>query len=138
MATKTKSKKSGTPATAWFYSQSWNGPRTTPAEATPKAVPSETGLYLGDNGRVTCSKMGCAGMTAFYAGMRSDLSGGPMDALSVDDVRAMEAALSDRGLKVTCQTCGAPPLMGAPDFTTHRLQHDPRVSMADCSSCGGR
>ena len=38
-------------------------------------------LYLGDNGRLTCADLHCAGMTAHFSGISEDLSGQPFAAI---------------------------------------------------------
>lgn len=62
-----------------------------------------TALYLGDNGRMTCGDLKCAGMTAHFSGMTRDLSGQTMQRVTLDDVR--EFGLM--GIVPVCEGCGA-------------------------------
>jgi hypothetical protein len=43
-------------------------------------------LYFGDNGRILCSALACAGSTALHTGR--DLSGTKVQRVSIDDVVA--------------------------------------------------
>jgi hypothetical protein len=61
----------------------------------------ETSLYLGDNGRLTCGRLHCAGMTAFSTGR--DLSGQKMQLLT--PLMAVELKKMS-GLPAVCETCG--------------------------------
>lgn len=62
----------------------------------------ETELYLGDNGRVFCGRLRCAGSTAFASGR--DLSGQKVMMIRADDVRA--DGLDPKVFK--CETCSRP------------------------------
>lgn len=66
-------------------------------KTAPKGL-NESTLYLGDNGRCTCGKLRCAGMTAHLSGR--DLSGQKMEPLSTRDAIA-------NGLR--CEGCGLQP-----------------------------
>ena len=66
-------------------------------------------LYLGDNGRLTCADLRCAGMTAHASGMTRDLSGQSMLRLTPAMVREMMRELAPHGLAVACEMCGAEP-----------------------------
>jgi len=70
-----------------------------------RATPTYRPLWLGDNGRCTCADLRCAGSTAHASRMRHDLSGGPMERLTLDMVREAEAL----GFTFRCETCGALP-----------------------------
>ena len=63
----------------------------------------ETSLYLGDNGRLTCGRLHCAGMTAHSSG--HDLSGQKM--LLVTPAMADELQRMI-GRPITCEACGQP------------------------------
>lgn len=55
----------------------------------------ENALYSGDNGRIFCGKIHCAGQTAYYSGR--DLSG----------LRALRIRTKDGWPTTTkCETCG--------------------------------
>lgn len=58
-------------------------------------------LYEGDNGRVTCGALGCAGTSAAYTGRT--LAGHPVRALGTADVREWVGAL---GRPPCCEGCG--------------------------------
>jgi hypothetical protein len=60
----------------------------------------ETELYLGDNGRVFCGRLRCAGSTAFASGR--DLSGQKLMRVRIADVLA--ADLDPKEFK--CENCG--------------------------------
>lgn len=60
-------------------------------------------LWIGDNGRLTCGALRCAGMTAHASGMKRDLSGQRMRRVRAADVAEFEAA----GFKAKCEGCGA-------------------------------
>jgi len=62
-------------------------------------------LWLGDNGRCTCGDLRCAGSTAHASRMRRDLSGGPMERVTLDVAREAEA----HGITLRCEGCGALP-----------------------------
>lgn len=76
-------------------------PQSTPLIDT--SVPRYERLWMGDNGRITCSGLRCAGMTAHYAGMKHDLSGGAMERITLDDIREF----SRMGITPVCEGCGA-------------------------------
>lgn len=61
-------------------------------------------LYFGDNGRLTCSALHCAGMTAHFSKMRTDLSGGEMQRLTEQDAQGFKNVT---GVDPTCESCGA-------------------------------
>jgi len=67
------------------------------------ATPTYRPLWLGDNGRCTCRE--CAGATAQATKMRQDLSGGPMERVTLDVAREAEAL----GYPLRCEGCGALP-----------------------------
>lgn len=69
-------------------------------------TPSKT-LYLGDNGRITCGDLRCAGATAHASRMKRDLSGQPMLRLAPEMVRELLRDLEPYGLRVQCELCGA-------------------------------
>lgn len=58
-------------------------------------------LYEGDNGRVTCGGIGCAGASAACTGRT--IAGQPVRALGMADVREWAAAL---GRAPRCEGCG--------------------------------
>lgn len=60
-------------------------------------------LFLGDNGRMTCADLKCAGMTAHFSKMKRDLSGGRMERVTLDYVREFSAL----GIAPACEGCGA-------------------------------
>jgi len=66
-----------------------------------KGILNPEHLYFGDNGRVFCGALRCAGATAFYSGR--DLSG--QKALDVCAPRRL-AFLGDRAKSLRCEGCG--------------------------------
>jgi len=60
-----------------------------------------TSLYVGDNGRITCGRLCCAGMTAASSGC--DLSGRRLELITPPMAEVIEG-LCDR--PVSCETCG--------------------------------
>ena len=60
-------------------------------------------LYYGANGRITCGDLRCAGMTAFYSKMQSDLHGAPIRKVNRTDAAEFKAA----GFTLQCETCHA-------------------------------
>ena len=60
-------------------------------------------LYIGDNARITCGDLRCAGMTAHFSKMKRDLSGGRMERVTIHYVREFEAM----GITPRCEGCGA-------------------------------
>ena len=66
-------------------------------------------LYLGDNGRVTCGDLRCAGATAHLSNMSRDLSGQQMLRLTPEMAREMDRDLGPHRLSVACETCRAEP-----------------------------
>ena len=61
----------------------------------------EDEFYVGDNGRIFCGRLRCAGMTAHATGR--DLSGQRVERLSDGDIRAWIAAT---GKAPECEGCG--------------------------------
>lgn len=57
-------------------------------------------LYLGDNGRLTCGSLRCAGMTAHYD--RRDLSGQRMVCLMPAGLARLRKMI---GREPACETC---------------------------------
>lgn len=64
----------------------------------PKLRPER--LYEGDNGRVFCGALSCAGMSAHFTGR--DLSGALVRRLTPDD----QAAFASLGAAMRCEGCG--------------------------------
>lgn len=73
-------------------------PCSSPACPACATLLNEQILYLGDNGRATCGRLKCAGMTSYFSGR--DRSGQPL--VPVD-----ARAATDHGL--TCEGCGMTP-----------------------------
>ncbi len=69
--------------------------------ADPKPRLTPEALYFGDNGRITCGALRCAGMTPHYSGR--DLSGQKMKRVTERDA----AGFRQMGLTAKCETCGA-------------------------------
>lgn len=65
----------------------------------PKLKPGT--LYAGDNGRLFCGALACAGQTAHFTGR--DLSGQRVQAFSARDAADFAAA----GIVAKCEGCGA-------------------------------
>lgn len=71
------------------------------ARKATKPKLSESALYFGDNGRVFCGKLHCAGMTAHFTGR--DLSGQRVTmARDVDKTEWIATV----GSALACETCG--------------------------------
>ena len=68
---------------------------TTRPALTPEA------LYLGDNGRLTCGALRCAGMTAHFSGR--GISGRKVTRFTARDAAEFRAM----GLEPRCESCGA-------------------------------
>ena len=66
----------------------------------PKPKLKESSLYFGDNGRLFCGKLRCAGMSSFYSGR--DISGQKVVAVRPEDVAEFDAL----NLKAACESCG--------------------------------
>jgi hypothetical protein len=62
-------------------------------------------LYVGDNGRLTCADLKCAGMTAFYSKMRHDLNGFKMERVTPEWAHGFEAATN--GAWPKCEGCNS-------------------------------
>lgn len=60
-----------------------------------------TSLYVGDNGRITCGRLRCAGATSFSSGR--DLSGQPLELITPPMAKVIEDLT---GRPVSCETCG--------------------------------
>lgn len=74
------------------------------ATPTTKPKPAATQLYMGDNGRLTCKELRCAGMTAHFNGMKTDLSGTPFVKVRPEEIEEFVEAC---GVEPTCESCGA-------------------------------
>ena len=61
-------------------------------------------LYMDGNGRLTCSALKCAGMTAHFSGMKRDLNGARIVRLTPKAASEFEAAC---GVRPSCESCGA-------------------------------
>lgn len=61
----------------------------------------ERDLYLGDNGRVFCGRLHCAGSSAYATG--TTISGHPVERITVADARAWHREL---GSWPRCEGCG--------------------------------
>lgn len=59
-------------------------------------------LYIGDNGRLTCASLRCAGSSAHFTG--HDLSGQKLALMTRQDCAEWTEAL---GAPPSCETCGA-------------------------------
>lgn len=59
-----------------------------------------TKLYFGDNGRITCGSMQCAGVSAFYSGRT--ISGQRVDVVTDADNSMLVAEL---GEPACCEVC---------------------------------
>ena len=57
-------------------------------------------LYTGDNGRIFCGSLACAGMTAFYSG--KTLAGGNVKPVSA----RLEAEFKAARVPLRCEGCG--------------------------------
>lgn len=73
------------------------------ARATPTPALDPGLLYVGDNGRLFCGKLRCAGTTAYITG--HDLSGQALDVF--DDAYAAEWR-ADIGAEACCEGCKQP------------------------------
>lgn len=71
------------------------------AGATFPGALREGDLYLGDNGRVTCGRLPCAGSSAHATG--HTISGHPVARMTVADARAWHREL---GSWPRCEGCG--------------------------------
>ena len=67
----------------------------------PGSILEPNKLYLGDNGRVTCGKIHCAGMTAHFTGRA--LSG---QAVKLIDAKCAEYFRTEIGEYPRCAGCG--------------------------------
>lgn len=77
---------------------------TTQQAGASEPRPSIKPLYSGDNGRIVCGDLRCAGSTAHFSGMKRDLSGQRMRRMTLDDVREWDTY----GLgPMKCERCGA-------------------------------
>jgi hypothetical protein len=68
--------------------------------ATPKGKLVENVLYFGDNGRITCGSLRCAGMSAFYSGRT--ISGQRVKRVTRDDNALFVAEF---GEPACCEVC---------------------------------
>jgi len=84
---------------------------TTPATAPASPLAAPATLYIGDNGRLFCSRRECAGATAYAGG--HDLSGQGIDPLSPADLVQLER---DTGLIPRCEGCGRDASLIVPGF----------------------
>lgn len=77
---------------------------------TPGTTLVPTTLYEGDNGRIHCGEVRCAGANAAYTGRT--IAGQPVRALTIDDVREWVRVLKTHPC---CEGCGrsASPLLDA-------------------------
>ena len=62
-------------------------------------------LYSDGNGRLTCSALKCAGMTAHFSGMKRDLNGARILRMTQKAARDFKASV---GEWPACESCGAP------------------------------
>lgn len=61
-------------------------------------------LFSGDNGRIVCADLRCAGATAHLSGMKRDLSGQRMRRMTLADVREWDTY----GIgPMKCEICGS-------------------------------
>jgi len=58
-------------------------------------------LYLGDNGRIFCGSLRCAGASAHFSGR--GLSGFPVAEATMEDATAFSDAV---GAPMSCECCG--------------------------------
>lgn len=95
---------------------------------------TRTALYVGDNGRITCGALRCAGATAHGSGMRRDLSGQRLvrvDAHYVDAWRRLT------GGEPQCEACGALHGEDAKRLARNKRQREARRSRAQAyRDCG--
>lgn len=68
-------------------------------------MPAATQLYIEANGRITCAELRCAGMTAHFSGMKTDLHGATIDKMTPEWAKAFEDAY---GAPPSCESCDAP------------------------------
>ena len=68
---------------------------------TIKPALSATALYLGDNGRLFCGAIHCAGAQAYGSGC--DLSGQPVQRIGPKEVAFLE---DETGTAAACEGCG--------------------------------
>lgn len=71
------------------------------ATTAPVGVLDPAMLYLGDNGRCFCGRLGCAGQTAFFTGRALD--GFPV--VSLSEVARLDPAADDLA-RLACEGCG--------------------------------
>ncbi len=69
-------------------------------EHAPRPVLSEGAVYWSDDGRRICAR--CAGASALYTG--HDLSGQPVERVTLEDVRAWPADLGPLNCESGCTT----------------------------------
>lgn len=69
----------------------------------PRPLLREGAIYWADNGRRICAR--CAGASALYTGR--DLSGQPVERITIDDVRAWPEDLGALGCEMGCTTITA-------------------------------
>ena len=67
---------------------------------TPRPQLRADRLYLGDNGRMFCGALRCAGATVYYTGR--DISGQAVAGITPGD----RAALHAMGTRARCEGCG--------------------------------
>jgi hypothetical protein len=89
--------------------------KTTMQHAT-KPTLDERALYLGDDGRLFCGALSCAGMTAHFTAR--DLSGQPVELVTAETV----AQFASVGLDTACETCGRRPAFIPPLSFAHRMR----------------
>lgn len=66
----------------------------------PKPVLDERHHYFGDNGRLFCGRLKCAGASAYFSGR--GISGQPVERVTPADVRHFDSV----GLVAKCESCG--------------------------------
>ena len=80
----------------------------TSQEDAMKPILDEDALYMGDNGRIFCGRVTCAGNSAAYAGRT--ISGHRVRRLSLLDAQAWRDEMISVGCshlaEMRCETCG--------------------------------
>jgi hypothetical protein len=70
------------------------------AKRDPKSALQPDALYFGDNSRITCGELGCAGMSAHFSGRT--ISGQRVQRVTVAD---NDYFLRELGCQASCENC---------------------------------
>jgi hypothetical protein len=92
---------------------------------SPRSALDEDALYSGDNGRIFCGALACAGMSAHFSGRT--ISGHRVEKIGLDDIVVW---ITEIGRMPECEGCGRTATLAVPARATLKYADKMRIECA--------